>query len=66
MNSSAKQKNRLTDVENRFVVAKKEVGAWREELGFKGQHMQIIIYRMGTQDPTVQHRELYSVSCDEW
>ena len=36
MNLSTKQKNRLTDIENRFVVAKKEVGTGRDELGFEG------------------------------
>ena len=33
---------------------------------FGGQQMQTIIYRMDKQQgPTVQHRELYSTSCDK-
>ena len=35
-------------------------------LGVWDQQMQIIIYRMDKQQgPTVQHRELYSVSCNK-
>ena len=26
--------------------------------------MQMIIYKMDKQGPTLQHRELYSISCD--
>ena len=41
-------------------------GGWgRDGLGGWDQHMQTTIYRMGKQQgPTVQHRELYSISCD--
>ena len=42
-------------------------GVWgRDELGVWGQQMQTITYRMDEQQgPTVQHRELYSMSCDK-
>ena len=64
MNLSMKQK-RFTDKDNRLTVAK-GVGWGRDELRIWGQQMQTIIYRMDKQqDPTVQHRELYSMSCDK-
>ena len=38
----------------------------REGLGVSGQQMQTGLYRMDKQQsPTVQHRELYSISCDK-
>ena len=38
----------------------------KEGLGVWEQQMQTVIYRMNKQQgPTVQHRELYSVSCDK-
>ena len=42
-------------------------GGWgRERLGVQDQQMQTGICRMyKQQDPTVQHWELYSVSCDK-
>ena len=42
-------------------------GEWGEEgLGVWGQQMQTIIYRMDKQQgPTVEHRGLYSISCDK-
>ena len=42
-------------------------GGWeRVALGVWDQHMQTDIYRMDKQQgPTVQHRELYSISCDK-
>ena len=42
-------------------------GGWvRDGLGVQGQQMQTIIYRMDKQQgPTVEHRELYSVSWDK-
>ena len=41
-------------------------GWGRDGLGVWGQRMQTIIYRMDKQQgPTVQHRELYSISCDK-
>ena len=48
------------------MVAKGE-GEWeRDGLGVWDEQMQTIIYRMDTQQgPTVEHRELYSISCDK-
>ena len=41
-------------------------GEWgRDGLGVWDQQMQTIIYRIDKQGPTVQHRELYSISCDK-
>ena len=34
-------------------------------IGSLGEQIQTIIYRMDKQGPTVQHRELYSISCDK-
>ena len=42
------------------------VGGREEGLGVWDQQMQTIIYRMDEQQgPTVEHRELYSISCDK-
>ena len=51
----------------RTDVAAKREGKWRRDgLGVWDQQMQIIIYRTDEQQgPTVQHRELYSISCDK-
>ena len=69
MNTSMKQNtNRLTDTEDRPVVAKGEVRWGKEGLGTWDQQMQTSIYGMDKQQgPTVQHREI-SISCDkpEW
>ena len=47
-----------TDSENRLVVANREVG-W----GWDGFRVwETITYRMHKQGPTVEHRELYSIS----
>ena len=42
-------------------------GGWRREgLGAWDQQMQTITYRMNEQKgPTVEYRELYSLSCDK-
>ena len=52
------------------MVAKGDGGCWgRDGLGVWDEQMQAIIYRMDEQQgPTVEHRELYSISCDkpEW
>ena len=59
-------RSRLTDIENRPVVAKGEEGWEGDGMGVWDQQMQAIIYRMEKQQgPTVQHRELYSISCDK-
>ena len=61
-NESMKQTHRHREQ----TVAKGE-GAWgKGGLGDWCQQMQAIIYRMDKQQgPTVQHRELYSVSYDK-
>ena len=40
-------------------------GAGEGWTGSLGQQIQMIIYRIDKQGPTVQHRELCSVSCDK-
>ena len=41
-------------------------GQGNDRLGVWDQQMQTIVYRMDKQQgPTVQHRELYSISCDK-
>ena len=60
MNISAKQ-NRLTDIENRpnGCRCRGGLGVWDEQ-------MQIGVYRIDKQQgPTVEHRELYSISCEK-
>ena len=53
-------------MENRCVVSKQRVeGRARGSLGAWDEHMQTLTHRMDTQGPTVEHRELYSVSCDK-
>ena len=53
------EQNRLTDIENRLVVAKKE-GRWgTERLGIWDYQMQTIINTMDKQQgPTIYHKEL--------
>ena len=64
MNLSTKP--RLPDIENRPVVAKGMGRLGRDGVGVCGQQMQTIIYSMDKQQgPTVEHRELYSISCDK-
>ena len=41
-----RDRNRLTDIENRLVIAKGEVRQRRDELGVWGQQMQTIMYGM--------------------
>ena len=53
--------NRLTDIENRLVVAK--AGGGREGLRVWDYRMQTIVNRMDKQQgPIGQHRELCSIS----
>ena len=53
------EQNRLTDIENRLVVAKEE-GRWgTERLGIWDYQMQTIINTMDKQQgPTIYHKEL--------
>ena len=65
MNLSMKQKQTHR---HREQTCDCQGGGWlgREGLGVQDQQMQTIIYRMDKQQgPTVQHRELYSISCDK-
>ena len=56
-------RNRLTDIENRLVVAKGERGWGRDKLGVWDQQMQTTVQKIDKQQgPNVQHRELYSIS----
>ena len=47
-----RNRNRLTDIENRLVVVKGEVRG-RDRLRSWDEHRQTIIYRMDKQGPTV-------------
>ena len=59
-------RNRLTDRENTLVVAKRGEGWRRDGLGVSDSQMQTIMFRMDKQQsPAVQHRELYSISCNK-
>ena len=52
--------------ENRSVVAKGEKAEGKDEWRVSGEQMPTIIYIMDKQqDPTLQHRELDSISCDK-
>ena len=65
MNLSMKQKQ--THRHREQICGCQDVGGWeRDGLGVWDQQMQTIMYRMDKQQsPTVQHRELYSISCDK-
>ena len=64
MNLFTKEKETYKHKEHTVIAKGKEW--WRRDgLGFWDQQMQTIIYQMDKQDPTVQHRELYSLSCDK-
>ena len=55
-----------SQMENRHVVSKQGVeGRARGSLGAWDEQVQTLTYRMDTQGPTVEHRELYSVSCNK-
>ena len=48
------------------MAAKGKSGGWGGGgLGVWEERMQTIIYMMDKQGPTVEHRELYSVSCNK-
>ena len=48
------------------IVSDKGVRVGEECIGTWGLEMQTVMYRIDKQQgPTVQHRELYSVSCDK-
>ena len=56
-------KQKHTDTENRLVVAEGGGGGVDWEFGIS--KCKLLTYRMDKQGPTVQHRELYSISCDK-
>ena len=48
------------------MVTKGERGWRRDKLGVWGQQIQTNIFKIDRQQgPTVQHRELYSISCNK-
>lgn len=52
--------------ENRLIVAKGEMAVGKDEWRVSGEQMPAVIYRMEKQqDPTIQRRELDSVSCEK-
>ena len=63
MNLSTKQKQ--TPRHRKQTVVAKGEGEWgKDGVGVWDQQKQTITYRMDKQQgPTVQHRELYSLSC---
>lgn len=63
MNLSLKQKQ--THRENSLAVAIEEGGVGRAGLGVWDYQTQTITYRMHQQGPTIQHRELYLISCNK-
>ena len=40
-------------------------GVGRDKLGVWDQQIQTSVYKIDKQGPTVQHRELYSISCNK-
>ena len=57
-------REKCTDIENRLVLAE-GAGQGKEGMGVWDQQRQIVIQSMNKQqDPTVQHRELYSIFYD--
>ena len=65
MNLSMKQKQ--THRHREQTCGCQEGGVWeRDGVGGWGQQLQTSTYRMDKQQgPTVEHRELYSISCDK-
>ena len=53
-------------MENKLMVTKEERGLG-DKLGVWDQQIQTTVYNIEKQqDPTVQHRELYTVSCNKY
>ena len=59
-------RNRLIDMENKLMVTKGESRSrGRDKLGVWDWHIHITVYKTDKQqEPTIEHRELYSVSCN--
>ena len=52
-------------METNLWLPKGKGGQGREKLGVWDSQIQTTIYKIGKQQgPTVQHRELYSISCN--
>ena len=54
-------RNRLTDIENKFMVTKGESGGGNWEFGIN-RYTRLYIKQINSKD-LLWHRELYSVSC---
>ena len=55
-----------TEKPNLWLPKGKRGGGRRDKLGVWDQHIQTTIYKIDKQQgPTVQHRELYSMSCNK-
>ena len=65
INLSMKQKQ--THRHKEQICGRQGGGEWeRDKLGVQDQQIQTIIYTIDKQQgPTVQHKELYSISCDK-
>ena len=60
---STQNRNRLTDLENKFLTAKVGMGQ-RDNYGVWDGHIHTAVFKMHNQQgPTVQHMELYSMLC---
>ena len=55
-----------SQTENKLMVINGEISMVGEEdkLGVWDQHMNTTLYKINNKDLTVQHRELYSISCN--
>ena len=61
MKQTTKQKQTLR-YRKKIYGCRGEEGCGKDEVGFGGQQLKTIVYKMDKQqDLTVQHRELYSV-----
>ena len=55
-----------SQTENKLMVINGEISMVGEgdKLGVWDQHMNTTLYKINNKDLTVQHRELYSISCN--
>ena len=55
-----------SQTENKLMVTNGEISMVGEgdKLGVWDQHMNTTLYKINNKDLTVQHRELYSISCN--
>ena len=58
-------KQEQTDIEDKLTITKGERGWGRDKVGVWDQQIQATVYEIDKQGPTVQHRELYSISCNK-